>query len=193
VCSLKVLAFEDGSFSPSRKRSHVKTVLVGVLTSNFTITRVEVRDIEVDGLDATEKAIDIAKSLQSFDLILQGSIAYGGFNFIDPEALYHEFRKPVIVVVGEIPDNEAVKNALIKHFDDWKARWSVFNKFSQVFEAHTNPRENPVYVNFVGIDLSQVKDVLKSLTVFGRFPEPLRVAWIIAKSLSKALKTTSKV
>ena len=181
----KVLAFEDGSFPPSRRKGS-RTVLVGALMSNLTLIAASVKDIEVDGLDATEKALKIAESLENFDLVLQGSIAYGGFNFIDPEALYSKFNKPVIVVVGDPPDNEAVKSALIKHFEDWQVRWAVFSKFSNVKEVYTNVRENPVYANMIGIDEKRAEVILRELTVFGRFPEPLRVAWIIAKSLSRA-------
>lgn len=186
VRNLKVLALEDGSFPP-KKRRPARTLLVGVLVHEFRVLSVRIEEIEVDGTDGTEKAIKIAENVGVFDLVMLGSIAYAGFNFINPAELYDAFKKPVIVIVGERPNNEAVRSALMKHFSDWEKRWQVFSRFGEVDEVLVTPRENPVYVNFVGLDRDLAIPILRGLTVFGRFPEPLRVAWIVAKSLSRSL------
>jgi len=186
----RILGVEDGSFDPQKLQRRGETVLCGVLTHGFRVEDVFLRLIKVDGLDATEKLLDMASKLNSLDVVLLGGVTFGGFNIIDPVAVYEDLKVPVIVVTTERPDNEAVLNALRKHFEDWRLRYKVFERLasiSPIYEAKLNPRENPVFLEVVGMEFDRALELLKRVTVRGRVPEPLRIANRVAKAVSRAL------
>lgn len=181
---------EDGSFSPYKFQKKGKTILCGVLMRGFKIEEVALRLIDVDGLDATEKLMDMARHLGSLDMIILGGVTFGGFNIIDPVFVHEELKVPVVVVTTEKPDNEAVFNALRKHFKDWEVRYQVFEKLasiSPIYEAKLHPKENPAFLEVVGVEFERALEILRRATVRGRVPEPVRVANRIAKAVSRAL------
>jgi len=186
----RMLGVEDGSFNPQKLQRRGETVLCGVLMQGFKIEDVFLRLIEVDGLDATEKLLDMASKLSPLDAILLGGVTFGGFNIIDPVVVNESLKVPVIVVTTERPDNEAVLNALKKHFEDWRLRYRVFERLasaSPIYEAKLNPRENPVFLEIVGMEFDRALELLRKVTIRGRVPEPLRIANRIAKAASRAL------
>lgn len=190
---LKVLAVEGGRLpSVSFKARGEKTVLVGVLMRRFRVVDLSWRLIEIDGLDATEKAIEIASDLPSPDLIMLGSVTCAGFNILNPFKLNEKLGVPVIVVVKEKPNNEAVYSALIKHFPDWKERWRVFEELAEKAPIrHVKVEEgNPVYLEAISISGEEAEKTIKAFLKWGRLPEPLRVAEIIAKGASRSLFKT---
>ncbi|MDH5816089.1 MAG: DUF99 family protein [Candidatus Nezhaarchaeota archaeon] len=187
---MRFLGVEDGSFTPHKFQSKGKTILCGVLTNGLRIEEVSLRLIDVDGLDATEKLLDIAKHLGSLDMIILGGVTFGGFNIIDPVIVHEELKVPVVIVTAEKPDNEAVFNALKKHFKDWKIRYEVFEKLasiSPIYEVKLNPKENPTFLEVVGIEFEKAFEILRRITIRGRIPEPVRIANRIAKAVSRAL------
>jgi endonuclease V-like protein UPF0215 family len=126
----------------------------------------------------------------SLDVVLLGGVTFGGFNIIDPVAVNESLGVPVVVVTTERPDNEAVLSALKKHFEDWRLRYGVFERLasvSPIYEAKLNPRENPVFLEVVGMEFERALEILRRVTVRGRVPEPLRIANRVAKAVSRAL------
>lgn len=187
---MRFLGVEDGSFNPYKFQRRGKTILCGVLTNGLKVEEVALRLIDVDGLDATEKLLDIANRLVSLDMIILGGVTFGGFNVIDPVIVHQELKVPVVVVTTEKPNNEAVLNALKKHFEDWEIRYKVFEKLasiSPIFEAKLHYRENPIFLEVVGIEFEKAVEVLRRVTIRGRIPEPVRIANRIAKAVSRAL------
>lgn len=187
---MRLLGVEDGSFNPCKLQKKGKTILCGVLTRGVKVEDVALRLIDVDGLDATEKLLDMMKYIGTADMIILGGVTFGGFNIIDPVLVNQELRVPVVVVTAERPNNEAVLNALKKHFEDWRIRYQVFEKLSSVspiYEAKLNPKENPTFLEVVGIEFDKAFDILRRVTIRGRIPEPVRIANRIAKVVSRAL------
>jgi endonuclease V-like protein UPF0215 family len=186
----RMLGVEDGSFDPQKLQRKGKTVLCGVLTHGFKVEDVFLRLIEVDGLDATEKLLDMTGKIGPLDVVLLGGVTFGGFNIIDPVAVNESLGVPVVVVTTERPDNEAVLSALKKHFEDWRLRYGVFERLasvSPIYEAKLNPRENPIFLEVVGMEFERALEILRRVTVRGRVPEPLRIANRVAKAVSRAL------
>lgn len=190
----RLLGVEDGSFPPHRFKRKGKTILCAVLTKGLRVEAVSLRLIDVDGLDAMNKLLDVAKLLRPLDMIVLGGVTFGGFNIIDPVTLHEDLGVPVVVFTTERPDNEAVLNALKKHFDDWEFRYRVFEKLasvSPVYETKLNPKEKAVFLEIVGIEAEKAVEILKRVTVIGRAPEPLRIANRIAKTVSRAILDTN--
>ncbi len=179
------LGFEDGSFPVNRPKTHTfKTLLLAALLNGLQLHDVQLSTITVDGTDATDAALSILQSLKTKpSVVLLGGISYGGFNFIDPFKLNEE-GLPSIIVTTDKPDNKKVKQALQHHFPDWEARWKIYRRLKNFQSVRTNTRENPVFMEAVGIPSREAERWLRQLTKIGRMPEPLRVARMLAHGLT---------
>ena len=180
------LGVEDGSF-PSRliRESRFKTLLVAVLLKELRLQAVNLREITVDGKDATDAILSIVNSLeQKPRAVILGGISYAGFNFIDPFRLREEANLPSIILTTERPNNQQVRAALLHHFPDWKMRWSIYRRINSFKSIKANSKENPIFMATVGLTGAEGEMLVKHLTKIGRLPEPLRVARMIARGLT---------
>ena len=184
---LQVVGVEDGSFS-KEPQSHdaQKALFVCVLFSGKWISAFQANMITIDGLDATEKLVSMLQRW-SFDAVMLAGVSFAGFNLVDPTIVFEEFNEPVIVISRTEPNNVAVKNALRQHFEDWRVRWSVFEKLGSVYEVVSMPTEPPVYVEVIGAELNWARKLIRATSVCCRVPEPIRVARLVARGLTKIL------
>ncbi len=180
----RVVGVEDGGFS--READVQKALLVSVFLHGISIIDFQMTDIEVDGLDATEK-FNCMLRRWSFDSVILAGVSYAGFNLIDPNVVFESFGKPVIVVARTKPNSKAVKGALLRHFEDWETRWAVVEKLGRVYEIVSVPNEPPVYAEIIGADLRWARNLMRRLSVCCRIPEPIRVARLIARGLTPKL------
>lgn len=183
-----MLGLEGGSLPGPFKLRGERTALLGVLMRRFAVEGLAWRLVEVDGLDASDKALEIAKELGG-DLIMLGGISCAGFNLVDPIRLFSELGRPVLVVLEEAPDNESVRRALVKHFPDWELRWKVFEEVSSKAQAVevSLPGGLRAYVEAVGMEAAEAERVVKGLARGGKTPEPLRTARVLVKGVSRSL------
>lgn len=185
---LQVIGVEDGGFSRELSvYGFKKTLLVCVLLRGMRIDDFRADMITVDGLDASEKLINMLRNL-AFDVVMLAGVSFAGFNLVDPTLVFEEFYKPIILVLRTKPNNIAVKNALLLHFEDWQARWSVFKKLGPIYEVASMPGEPPIYVEVVSATLAWATKLIRALASCCRIPEPIRVARLIARGLTRKAK-----
>ena len=152
---------------------------------DLQLQTVNLREITVDGTDATDALLNILNSLEGKPItIMLGGISYAGFNFIDPFRLQEEANLPSIILTTEKPNNQRVRSALQHHFPDWKMRWSIYSQVKNFKAIRANPRENPIFMDTVGLTAAEAEKIVGQLTKIGRLPEPLRVARMIARGLT---------
>jgi len=177
---LRVLAVEDGSFTSPSGQKMLKAPLIGVLTSGVFITQLLVSLIDVDGLDVTDRIIEMGEKVERrMDTILLHGLPYGGFNIVDITRLHHMLERPTIAVIGVKPDKAAVRTALKSHFQDWEKRMALIEQAGPPIRLEL-PRGFEVYFEVVGIKPEAAGDLIRKITVFGKVPEPLRIAKLIA-------------
>lgn len=184
--SVRVVGVEDGGFStvaPPGLRSGW-ALLVAVLMHTYWIDAITVGKITVDGTDATDQLMKILEPL-SFDAVMLGGISFAGFNLVDPERIYETFNVPIIVVSRKKPSNLAMKRALVHHFKDWRARWKIIKGLGEIHEVTTMPGELPVYIEISGGGFLWSKGLACDLAVCCRVPEPVRVAKLVARGLTR--------
>ena len=188
--NLKILAVDDGKLPGKHQKSRGETILVGVKMEKTLINDVKLRTIKVDGLDATEKILEIIDETWPIELIILGGISYGGFNLIDAVKVWEKSKIPIIIVSKEKPDNNKILAALKKHFKDWERRWNIIRKVVEkangIHEVYIKEKENPIYIENIGLNVKEAISILRKLTVWGRTPEPIRIAHIIARGISTA-------
>jgi hypothetical protein len=177
---LPIVGVEDGSFQKGATR---KTILVVVLFKGLDTENIKIVKITVDGLDATEKLVGVLSEWK-FAAVMLAGVSFAGFNIIDPTAIRKEFEKPVIIVTRTKPDNKAVHRALKRHFKDWRIRWKVFEKLDSFHKVVVLTDEPPIYVETIGVGAKWACNIIQSLSVCCRIPEPIRVARLIAHGLS---------
>lgn len=175
---------EDGSFE-AFSESSASTYLCGVVMESGVIRDVRLAEISVDGLDATERLLEIMDGLE-LDAVILGGITFAGFNMVDPFRVFDEKMVPLIVYSGVRPDNRSMYRALRKHFGDWEARWGIVERLGDVHEAVPLQGEPGIFFEAVGCTPSWAEEVLRSVALISRIPEPVRVAGIIARGLSQA-------
>jgi len=184
--ALRTVGVDDGGFqsqwSPSRRQG--KAILAAVLLNEYWIDDIRVGEITVDGLDATEILANLLNRW-TFDAVFLSGVSFAGFNLVDAHAIYKRFGKPVIVVSGDRPDNVAVKKALQKHFTDWETRWKIVRKLGRIYSAAPVVAEPPLYFEAVGLSARSAKLMIRALAVSSRLPEPIRVARLIARGLTR--------
>jgi endonuclease V-like protein UPF0215 family len=182
---LRILGVEDGSFDAFKRKTPGHTLLCGVLMEDDRVLLVRHAEIEVDGLDATEKLLAMMRKIE-VDAVILGGVTFGGFNVIDPRVIHHETGVPVIVYSGVKPDSDVVLAALRKHFPDWERRWMIIEGLGEIHSAHVFREEQVIYFEAIGCDPGWAEKVLKDSALISRIPEPVRVAGLVARGLTRA-------
>ncbi|MDH5438907.1 MAG: DUF99 family protein, partial [Candidatus Bathyarchaeota archaeon] len=134
--------------------------------------------------DASDKLVAMLRHW-SFDAVMLAGVSFAGFNLVDPTMVFEEFGKPVVVISRTKPDNVAVKKALFQHFKDWRVRWSVFEKLGPVHQVISMVGEPPLYVEVVGATADWATELVRASASCCRIPEPVRVARLIARGLTR--------
>ena len=176
----RIVGVDDGAFSASRGAG--KTALVAVLLDGLHILGMRVGSIQVDGTNAHRVLVSLLRNF-SYDTVMLSGISFGGFNLIDMKRLALVTGRPVIAVIGEKPNNRAVREALRKHFDDWRRRWSMVMNAGHLYSCKPLAGEPRLYFEVGGGSPSFARGTIASAALVSRLPEPVRVAGIIARGL----------
>ncbi|MDV3104122.1 endonuclease dU [Thermococcus waiotapuensis] len=179
---IRVVGFDDGTFSFSSKLNRERTLLIGVvMKGSQEVVGVLSRWITVDGRDATDAMIESILSSRFKDLrvILLKGITYAGFNVVDLERLHGETGLPVVVVVRKKPDIAAMENALRNHFPDAEERIELLRRAPPLLELIPEK----LYIQAVGVEEETAKEIVRATTKTGLIPEPLRLAHMIASAV----------
>ncbi len=178
-------AFDDGYFPIEYKSRRGNTVLLGVKTiDSKQVIGVTYTRIPVDGLETTDKIIESVKTLGTPDLILLDGITYAGFDIADPERIYYETETPVVTIQQYPLDLDRIKYSLIKHFPDWRIRYSVIERtYKRMYPLNTVWKT--IFFAAYGISVKYVGNILRKLMIYSPIPEPLRIADKLASQFSK--------
>jgi endonuclease V-like protein UPF0215 family len=109
-------------------------------------------------------------------IILDG-IALGGFNVVDIEELNKKTKIPVIVVVRNYPDFGEIARVLKK--------LKKYRQLKLIENAGKPVKAGKIWVQFTGISIEKVKEVIKITATRSFLPEPIRVAHLIASGIVK--------
>lgn len=173
---IRVIGFDDGPFD---KFNDQKTLVVGVVFRGGNYADgVLSTQITIDGSDATSKLIKLVDSCKfkpQLQAIFLKGIAVGGFNVIDVRKLSQKTKLPVVVVIRNYPNFEEIYVALVK--------LKQKNKIKLIESLPKPEKIGQLYVQRIGIDKQQTKELLKITCTHANIPEPLRVAHLIASGV----------
>ncbi len=186
---LGTVGIDDGYFPIEYKEKRLRTVLVGVLCVGTYPKDISIKTVTVDGMDGTDTAESIISELNDvcrgcLDLVFIDGVTIAGFNVIDPRKLWKNRHIPVVVIFKHDLCLPRVKEALRKHFADWKERLGiieeVYGNSSRVWAKWRKLR-----MSCYGISCSEVAEVVSFLQTVSPMPESLRLADIIASGLTR--------
>lgn len=182
---IRVLGVDDGVFIPHSK-GYADVVGV-VFRGGYWLDGAMRTEVEVDGLDATEKIASMivaSPHYQQLRVIMLNGITFAGFNIVDIKELYNKTKLPVIAVTRDKPDMEEIKKAL-ENLPEKERRWRAILNAGELLTVQTREGEEPVYMQIAGITRSDAEKIVKMTSTRSNIPEPLRVAHIVASSLTK--------
>ncbi len=183
--NIRTIGIDDSAFD---RLKSTKTFVFGIIVRGNSLVEGVLRtEIQIDGLKATEKIVSMitnSKYHKQLKAIFLRSSTIAAFNIIDMNLLYEKTSIPVITILTERPDEDNVENA-ISNLDDWKDRLNILNKNPPIKEIsfyNKERRECVVLVQQVGLNMSEIKKLLKISCYSSCIPESLRLADKIGQS-----------
>jgi endonuclease V-like protein UPF0215 family len=179
---IRILGVDDGKFTPHTKGN---VLIVGVvLRGGCWLDGVMHTTIAIDGLDATENIasmINNSPHRRQLRLVMLNGVTFGGFNIADIKKLHALTKLPVMALTRDKPDMEAIHEAL-KHLPDTEERWRMVLEAGKIYEIVC--REAKLYVGLAGLSLVDAQKIVDLTATMSCFPEPLRVAHLIASGIT---------
>jgi len=175
---IRVVGFDDVA---SPRAPGKKVLLVGVITRGGSyVDGVLSTEITYDGLDATEKLVELLNRTRhkpQLRAVMTSGISFAGFNLVDIRALSEETSLPVVVVVRKRPNIREFIEAL-KKFEDFHERKKIVERAGRIY------RHKKIYFQCAGLSPKDARELLDVCTTHGNIPEPIRVAHLVASGLA---------
>jgi uncharacterized protein len=180
---LRGLAIAE-SFTQNSKNS----ILAGiVMRRDFVIDGFVFGKATLEGDDATKEILSMYEKLNRPDIsyLLISGIIIAMYNIVDLKKISETLNLPVIGVTYQ--ESKGIEDAIKHHFpDSFESKLKEYNELGAREEIILDTSYK-VYIRKEGCTLSDVTHLLNELTLQGSFPEPLRVAQILAKTLLQEL------
>lgn len=183
---IRVLGIDDGVFTPHC--NELVDVIGVVFRGGFWLDGVMHTQVQVDGMDATQKLAEMIKNsphYRQLRLVMLNGVTMAGFNVVDIKQLYERVKLPIIAVTRDKPNFGDIKKAL-KNLPQARRRWRAIEKAGKILKVRTREAEEPIYVHVTGVSEDTAKRILRDTSTRSNIPEPLRVAHIIASGLGRA-------
>ena len=170
-------------------KGETKSILVGiVMRRDLIIDGVIIDYVTLGGLDSTDTIIRMFNTLSRNDInyiMLSGSVI-SWFNVIDLNRLYYEINIPVISVSYE--ETEGLLKYFKEYFPrDWLYRYVIHlrNGSRRSLRLSNGMR---IFYRSIGVSRVEAEEVIDRFTLEGKYPEPIRVARLIARAILKSYK-----
>lgn len=179
---LRVLGVDDGKFVPHTSGS---VLVVGVVfRGGSSLDGVMHTHVEIDGLNATERLasmINASPHRKQLRVIMLNGITFAGFNLVNIKELNLSTGLPVIALTLDKPDLDAVQQAL-KNLPDSDERWKIVLAAGKIHEVTCKGKR--LFLELAGISLADAESIVGLTSTRSSFPEPLRVAHLIASGIT---------
>lgn len=185
------MGVDDGAFG--RRDAFAPIAAVVVSTPSY-VDAIRVSRVRVDGTDGTEGVVGLVRGLSGFDgvraVLLDGAVV-GGFNVLDLDRIQESLGVPVVAVTRRAPDFPRIHAALRSWFgDDADRRW-------RLLRAHRLVRvptgAEPIWAAAVGCRAADAAVLLRRTAVRGYWPEPLRLAHLVASAARPGAEASKRL
>ena len=184
---VRVVGIDDGAFIPHTRG---KCDIIGVVfRGGYWLDGVMRTQIEIDGLDATDKMADMitrSPHHRQLRVIMLDGVTFAGFNVVDTQQLFQKTGLSVIAVTRDLPNFSDIQKAL-KKLPSYEERWKAIQSADKIVRVSTQREKEAVYMQATGVDVDVAKRIVRSTATRSNLPEALRVAHLIASGLTSPL------
>ena len=180
---IRIVGWDD---APFEKGSGGKVILIGtIFRGGSSIDGILSTEIEIDGMDATEKISRSVNNCKHKDIriIMLDGITFGGFNFVDIKKLQENTSLPVISVIRKKTDMRKFTEAM-KKLPDFEERWSRVENAGDFYELKMK-RGKSIYFQKIGLTEEEARKVIEITLKRSNVPEPIRISHMIASGIIK--------
>ena len=175
------------AISESFSQDSKKSVLTGiVMSTDLVIDGFVLGHSTVGGDDATDVILSMYERLGRPDVsfLLISGIVISLYNIVDVKRISEKIGLPVIGVTYKASDGieEAIKHHFPESYESKLTKYSSLGRREKII-LHTS---YDLYIRNEGCTVTEATQLLNKLTLQGSFPEPLRIAQILANTLLKA-------
>jgi endonuclease V-like protein UPF0215 family len=181
----RILGISDGFPRHESMRSMLQVVGV-VFRGAYWLEGVMRTVIQRNGWNATsqlERMIRSSPHFQQMRILMTDGLAFAGLNIINIKILNERTGIPVIAVSRERQELESLSEA-VKGMERHRFRKSALKAAGQAVPIQLTPARKPVFLHYSGIDLSEVKGIMKRVCTT-EIPEPIRVARIFSSVFNR--------
>ncbi len=177
---LRILAFDDGPFN---RRNRFSIVIGVAFRGGEQIDGVLKTRMRIDGFDGTDVLTKTIKKTKFKDtrIIMLDGITYAGFNVIDIKELSEKTDLPIIAVMRKYPKIDEFLDAM-KKLPNFQKRYEAFLNAGKIYSVNikNNDQKGKLFFQKSGISISDAKKVINISIKTSLYPEPLRIAHLIA-------------
>jgi uncharacterized protein len=180
----RLAAVDDGAFARGDRYAPVAAVLVSLPER---LEAAQVGRVRVDGTDGTARVVSLLRALGSAEgvraVLLDGAVV-GGFNVLDLDAIRRSTGVPVVAVTRRPPDFARIEAALRRWFPRSATRRLAMLRRHRLVSVPTGGE--PILAAASGCGPAEAAWLLRRAAVHGYWPEPLRIAHVIATAAGAA-------
>lgn len=176
----RVLAFASGKTSLTKQH---KVPIVGAIFQSTSIEHLFVHYVIVDPEDITTSLINMIPTkfihTKQIKLVFISNSILAGLGVINLNLLYEKFQSPLIVIANKQPLLDSIEKAF-NHIPDGKERLDLLKKNPTNW---FNIPETNLWTLSLGMSSENSTKVIQQFHEIGNYPEQLRIAILIARSL----------
>lgn len=177
---VRILGVDDAPFELEQE----KTKLIGsVFRGGKFLEGIIIKDIKVDGLDVTNKIVEMAMDSRHKDqlkIIILDGITFAGLNISDLDRIYKETSLGVLAVSRRRPDKLEFDKAL-DNVSKKEKRKEIVEKAGKVKKFKSDRGE--IFFQNKGVSEEDAREILKISCTRSLIPEAIRVSHMIGSAL----------
>ncbi|MDG6929610.1 MAG: DUF99 family protein [Nitrososphaerota archaeon] len=180
---IRVLGVAE-SFDPRRDR---RSVLAGVvMRRDLVVDGVGLGSARLGGYDATESIVRLYRSFgrRDINVVMLSGAVISQYNIVDVEKVASGTGRPVICLTYR--ESRGLEEALRRRFpDDFARKVEAYGKLGGRSEL-TLKTGKRLFARLVSLSEADAQRVLDGYVLQGRYPEPVRVAMMVASAARRA-------
>jgi len=173
------------SFNPKRDKA---SLLAGVvMRKDFIIDGIAFERTTVGGDDSTEKVIELYRSFERSDIniiMLSGAII-SYYNIVDINRVHSETGIPLVCL--SYRETKGIESSILEKFGkNSPTKIEMYRRLGERKKVLLKTGKS-IFIRVLGIDDDAAKSILHDFLLQGRYPEPVRVASLLASSCRRLL------
>jgi len=178
---------DDGAFARGDRFAPVAAVLVSLPDH---VEAMQLSQVRVDGRDGTARVVSLVRRVRGLEgvraVLLDGAVV-GGFNVVDLDELRRALAVPVVALTRRPPDFAGIRAALERWFPRTAAARLRLLRRHRLFRVPTGGE--PLWAAASGCTAADAVRLVQRSSVRGYWPEPLRLAHLVASAAHRSDRT----